>query len=211
MQLARHYFLTREKTYIRKFNEILLSLKIEREFSKQEILELYLNTIYLGQRAYGVGSAAQVYYGADINDLSLPQIAMIAGLPKAPSTTNPVSNPERAMIRRNYVLSRLLEKGYINEGEYLSAMNAPITASLHKPAIEVEAPYVAEMVRKRVIAGTVDQVVKQILELRSSVGPFGTLLYTGHDWMDPPLARRSMELMAKEVMPSVNAALQQQK
>ncbi len=147
MQVARNFFLSREKTYLRKLNEIFLSFKIEHELSKDAILELYLNKIYLGQRAYGVAAAAQVYYGVDINSLSLPQIAMIAGLPKAPSTTNPITNPERALTRRNYVLQRMLSLSYITEDEYDMASTAPISASLHSASIELEAPYVAEMIR----------------------------------------------------------------
>ena len=141
------FFLSREKTYLRKLNEIFLAFKIERELDKDTILELYLNKIYLGQRAYGVAAAAQVYYGVDTNSLTLPQIAMIAGLPKAPSTTNPISNPERALIRRNYVLQRMLSLSNITQEDYDQAVNAPITASLHTPSIAVEAPYIAEMVR----------------------------------------------------------------
>ena len=147
MQVARNFFLTREKTYLRKLNEILLALKIERELSKAAILELYLNKIYLGHRAYGVAAAAQVYYGTDIRSLTLPQFAMIAGLPKAPSTTNPVTNPARAIERRNYVLGRMLELGYITMQEYTDAIDAPVIASLHSPAVKVKAPYIAEMVR----------------------------------------------------------------
>lgn len=151
MQVARNFFLSREKTYLRKLNEIFLAFKIEHELSKNAILELYLNKIYLGQRAYGVAAAAQVYYGADINSLTLPQIAMIAGLPKAPSTTNPVTNPERALIRRNYVLQRMLLLSHITEDEYNSASNAPISASLHTTSINTEAPYIAEMIRADLI------------------------------------------------------------
>lgn len=147
MQVARNFFLSREKTYLRKLNEIFLAFKIEQELSKDAILELYLNKIYLGQRAYGVAAAAQVYYGVDINSLSLPQIAMIAGLPKAPSTTNPITNPERALIRRNYVLQRMLLLSYITADEHELASNAPTSASLHSASIELKAPYVAEMVR----------------------------------------------------------------
>jgi len=151
MQVARNFFLSREKTYLRKLNEIFLALKIEKELSKEEILELYLNKIYLGQRAYGIAAAAQVYYGTDINSLSLPQYAMLAGLPKAPSTTNPVSNPDRAIERRNYVLQRMLEEGFISHEEYLSSINTLNLASLHSPTIEVEAPYAAEMVRQQLL------------------------------------------------------------
>ena len=104
MQVAKNYFLSRERTFIRKFNEILLSFKIERELSKQEILELYLNKIFLGNRAYGIQAASRVYYGKDIQELKLAQMAMIAGLPKAPSYANPISKPARALVRRNWIL-----------------------------------------------------------------------------------------------------------
>ena len=149
MQVARNFFLTREKTYIRKLNEILLALKIEREFTKEEILELYVNKIFLGHRAYGVGAAAQVYYGRPVTELGLAQLAMIAGLPKAPSRYNPVANPEQAVARRNYVLRRMLELDYIDQTEHDAAREAPVTAKVHGLTVEVEAPYVAEMVRAR--------------------------------------------------------------
>ena len=147
MQVARNYFLGREKTYIRKLNEILLALKIEREFSKDEILELYANKIFFGQRAYGVAAAAQVYYGRPVTELTLAQVAMIAGLPKAPSRWNPIVDPEQAVGRRGYVLRRMLELGYIDPAEHDEALNAPVTAGHHGLEIEVEAPYVAEMAR----------------------------------------------------------------
>jgi penicillin-binding protein 1A len=151
MQVARNFFLSSEKTYLRKLNEILLALKIERQLSKQEILELYLNKIYLGQRAYGVGAAAQIYYGKAIGELSLAQMATIAGLPKAPSRDNPVSNPVRATERRNYVLGRMLKLGFIDAAAFNEARAAEPTASLHDLPIEIEAPYVAEMVRQEMI------------------------------------------------------------
>ncbi|MCP3871273.1 MAG: penicillin-binding protein 1A [Gammaproteobacteria bacterium] len=147
MQVARNFFLSREKTYIRKLNEILLALKIEREFTKEEILELYLNKIYMGHRAYGVGAAAKVYYGKSVEEISLPQIAMIAGLPKAPSRFNPITDPDRALLRRNYVLDRMRELNYITEEQYQAARKTGVTAYLHAANIEVVAPYVAEMVR----------------------------------------------------------------
>lgn len=147
MQVARNFFLTPEKTYIRKLTEILLALKIDRELSKEEILELYLNKIFLGQRAYGVAVAAQTYYGKDIHQLNLAQYAMLAGLPKAPSTMNPVSNPAGAQNRRNYVLGRMLTLGFITEDEYNNARAATVTASLHVLTPDAEAPYVAEMAR----------------------------------------------------------------
>ena len=147
MQVARNFFLGREKTYLRKLNEILLALKIEQELGKEEILELYFNKIFLGHRAYGIGAAAQVYYGATIGSLKLEHVAMIAGLPKAPSRFNPIVNPERATQRRNYVLGRMYELAFIDEQAYQAAKSAPVTASVHGLSVEVEAPYVAEMVR----------------------------------------------------------------
>ncbi|MGA9852893.1 MAG: penicillin-binding protein 1A [Gammaproteobacteria bacterium] len=147
MQVARNFFLSREKTYTRKLKEVFLAVKIERELSKEDILDLYLNKIYLGNRAYGVGAAAEVYYGTDVNHLTLPQLAMIAGLPKAPSTDNPLINPQRALVRRGYVLGRMLADGYITRDQYQQAMAAPMTASYHDATTTVNAPYLAEMVR----------------------------------------------------------------
>jgi penicillin-binding protein 1A len=147
MQVARNFFLSNEKTYLRKLNEIILALEMEQVLTKEEILTLYMNKIYLGKRAYGVGAAANVYYGRPISELTLPEMAMIAGLPKAPSRFNPVANPERAMIRRNYVLRRMWEVGYISKEAFLEASEAPVSARYHSREIEVYAPYVAEMVR----------------------------------------------------------------
>ncbi len=147
MQVARNFFLTREKTYTRKLTEILLALKIDHQLSKEDILDLYLNKIYLGHRAYGVAMASQVYYGKDIHNLGLAQIAMIAGLPKAPSTLNPVTNPTAARFRRDYVLGRMHALHFITDDEYNKAMATPITASLHVVTPDVEAPYIAEMAR----------------------------------------------------------------
>ncbi len=147
MQVARNFFLSRERTYLRKLNEILLSFKIERELTKNEILELYLNKIYLGNRSYGFAAAAQVYYGKTLDEMTAAQIAMIAGLPKAPSAYNPIINPERALQRRNYVLSRMHELGSLADEEYQTALNTPDDSELHGLRVEVDAPYVAEMVR----------------------------------------------------------------
>ena len=147
MQLARNMFLTPEKHLRRKLQEIFLSFRIESEFSKQEILTLYLNKIFLGERAYGVAAAAEVYYGKRLGDLTLAEIATIAALPKAPSTLNPIANPERARQRRAYVLRRMLDKGYISSADHDTAFNAPIETTEHGPSVEVDAPYVAEMVR----------------------------------------------------------------
>lgn len=151
MQVARNFFLSREKTFLRKFNEILLSFKIEREISKQEILELYLNKIYLGKRAYGMEAAANVYYGKSLQQLDLAQIAMLAGLPKAPSRYNPIINPARALIRRNYVLRRMRELNMIDNTAYQESVVLPVSASLHISNSELDAPYVAEMVRAELI------------------------------------------------------------
>ena len=115
MQVAKNFFLTNERSFSRKINEILLALQIERELSKNEILELYVNKIYLGNRAYGVEAAAQVYYGKSIRDLSLAQLAMIAGLPKAPSRYNPLVNPQRSMERRDWILGRMYKRGAIDK------------------------------------------------------------------------------------------------
>jgi len=151
MQLARNFFLTRDRTYVRKISEIFLALKIEREFTKEEILTLYLNKIYLGQRAYGVGAASEVYYGKPVEELDLAQMAMIAGLPKAPSRDNPVSNPGRATGRRGYVLGRMQTLDMISQEEYAEAVVAPVTASVHAATIQVDAPFVAEMVRREMV------------------------------------------------------------
>ncbi len=151
MQVARNFFLSREKTYLRKLNEILLAFKIEKELSKHEILELYLNKIYFGNRAYGVGAAAEAYYGKPLEELSVAQMAMIAGLPKAPSIYNPIVNPKRALQRRNYALERMHELGAIDSETYEQALNEKDDARRHKALSEVEAPYVGEMVRREMV------------------------------------------------------------
>mgnify|MGYP000554328354 CR=1 FL=1 len=151
MQVARNFFLSREQRFIRKFNEILLSLQIEQELSKDEILELYINKIFLGNRAYGFQAAAHVYYGKDINELNLAQWAMMAGLPKAPSTYNPLANPTRALQRRNWILKRMLGLGYIRQDEYQNSLTAPVSARYHSRDLDLSAPYVAEMARKEAV------------------------------------------------------------
>jgi penicillin-binding protein 1A len=150
-QLARNFFLTSEKTFTRKIKEIFLALSIERELEKDEILELYMNKIFLGYRAYGVGAAAEVYYGKSPVELSLAQCAMIAALPKAPSRINPIASPERATERRDYVLSRMLELGYIEQHQYERAVAEPDRAFYHGAIAEIPAPYVAEMVRSEAL------------------------------------------------------------
>ena len=151
MQVARNFFLSREKTYTRKLNEIFLALRIERQLSKQEILVLYLNKIYMGNRAYGVGAASLVYYGKPVDALTLAQAAMIAGLPKAPSRYNPIVNPKRALLRRNYVLRRMQELDMISIPAYQAALAAPVTAALHTTVTELGAPYIAEIARTEAI------------------------------------------------------------
>ncbi|MEN9501131.1 MAG: hypothetical protein RI964_416 [Pseudomonadota bacterium] len=151
MQLARNAFLDSEKTVSRKIRESLLAIKLEQNLSKQEILELYLNKIYLGNRAYGIAAAAETYYGKSLDQLTLAQCAMIAGLPKAPSRYNPIANPQRAMIRRDYILKRMLEFGHITPADYQTAMAEPNTAQVHKTEIETSAPYLAEMVRAEIV------------------------------------------------------------
>ena len=147
MQVARNYYLTRDRTIIRKLNEILLALKIERRLNKEEILSLYVNKIFLGFQSYGIAAAAQTYYDKDLSELSLAQYAMLAALPKAPSKVNPISNPQRAKERRNWVLSRMTVLGYISRGEYISASKESLTASPYDSSTAVEANYLAETVR----------------------------------------------------------------
>ena len=151
MQVARNFFLSREKTYLRKLNEIFLAFKIEGFLTKEEILALYLNKIYLGKRAYGFSAASQVYYGKEIHQLTVPEFAMVAGLPKAPSSYNPINNPERALIRRNYVLGRMRVLNFIEEDIYQAALAAPDLAKVHGQDIELEAPFIAEMVRTEMV------------------------------------------------------------
>ncbi len=151
MQVAKNYFLSSEKTFLRKFNEILLALKMEQRLSKEQILKLYINKIYLGHRAYGLQAAAQVYYGKPVQELTLAQLAMIAGLPKAPSAFNPITNPARALERRNWILSRMLELGYISREQFDTATAEPNTAQLFGIPVEVDAPYFAEMVRRDMV------------------------------------------------------------
>jgi len=151
MQVAKNFFLSSERSFSRKANEILLALQIERELTKEEILELYVNKIYLGNRAYGIQAAAQVYYGKPINELSLAQLAMIAGLPKAPSRFNPLANPARSKERRDWILGRMHKLGHIDEARYLQAIEEPVDASYHVPTPELNAPYIAEMARAELV------------------------------------------------------------
>ena len=150
-QLARNFFLTPEKTIIRKAREAVLAIEIENALSKQEILELYLNKIFLGYRSYGVAAAAQTYFGKNLDELTLSEMAIIAGLPKAPSTMNPLYSPKRAEERRNVVLSRMLDENKITKAEYDAAIKEPIVASYHGAKFEFRADYVTEMVRQEMV------------------------------------------------------------
>ncbi|NOU22522.1 MAG: penicillin-binding protein 1A, partial [Methyloglobulus sp.] len=148
MQVTRNFLLSSEKTYTRKLKEIILALKIEREYSKDKILELYLNQIYMGHSAYGIVAAAQTYYGKSLADLTLAEQAMIAGLPKAPSSYNPIADEERALERRNYVLQRMLDLNHITQEDYETASQQGSTAKLQYHSSDLSAPFVAEMVRQ---------------------------------------------------------------
>jgi len=169
MQVARNFFLSPEQTYTRKFNEILLALKIEKELSKEKIIELYLNKIFLGHRAYGISAASQVYYDKKLADLTLAQAAMIAGLPKAPSKYNPISNPQRALIRRNYILGRMRILNYISEEEFQLALNEAISAELHKSRITAEAQYVSELIRAELFEQYGEDVYKAGLKVYTTI------------------------------------------
>lgn len=146
-QLARNFFLSNEKKIMRKIKEIFIAVHIEQLLTKREILELYLNKIYLGHRSYGVGAAAQVYFGKDLKDLTLGELAVIAGLPKAPSTMNPIYSIDRATTRRNVVLQRMLSENKITQQQFDDARAENLDGEAHGAEIEVSAPYVAEIAR----------------------------------------------------------------
>jgi penicillin-binding protein 1A len=171
MQVTRNFLLTSEKTYTRKLKEIILALKIEREYPKDKILELYLNQIYMGHSAYGVVAASQTYYGKSLNDLTLAEQAMIAGLPKAPSAYNPVTNEERAFERRNYVLQRMLELKTITQEEYETALLQASTAKLQYHSSDISAPFVAEMVRQYILEKYGDEAYTLGLKVFTTIDP----------------------------------------
>ena len=150
-QVARRFFLSTDYSVTRKLREILLAVKIERELSKDEIFELYLNKEFLGHRAYGVGAAAHVYYGKTLDELTLAETAMIAALPKAPSRDNPISGARQAMIRRNWIIDRMLRLGYIDEPAHQEARAEPNNARYHGPTVALNAPWITEMVRRDVV------------------------------------------------------------
>ena len=171
MQVAKNFFLSRTRAFSRKFNEILLALEIERQLDKDEIMELYLNKIFLGNRAYGVEAAAQVYYGRSVSELTLAQMAMIAGLPKAPSRYNPLASPERSLLRRNWILERMLRLGYIDQETYSTAVATPLTAQMHGTAIDVYAPYAAEDMRRALTRVIGEDIYTDGYEVYSTIDP----------------------------------------
>lgn len=169
MQVARNFFLSNKKTFARKFNEILLALKIDHDLGKQAIIELYFNKVFLGEHAYGFGAAAQVYYGKPLNQLTLAEYAMLAGLPKAPSSANPIVNPKKARERRHHVLSRMLEGGFITKEEFKEADQAPVTEKYHGLTVSVSAPYVAEMIRNQLYEKYGDAIYNQGLNVYTTI------------------------------------------
>lgn len=170
-QVARQFFLSSEYSYTRKLSEMLLAMKMERELSKDEILELYLNKSFFGNRAYGVGAAAEFYYGKQLKDLTLDEMASLAAIPKFPSSGNPISNPERAKQRRDYVVTRMRELGFIDAATEQQAQAAPMHASPHERPIEVYAPYVAEMVRQEMLARFGGDVLSKGYHVTTTIDP----------------------------------------
>jgi penicillin-binding protein 1A len=169
MQVARNFFLTKEKTWTRKFNEVLLTLKIEHNLSKDEILQLYINQIYLGQRAYGFAMASQVYFGKPLSQISIAEAAMLAGLPKAPSAYNPIVNPKRAKLRQLYVLRRMHDLKYISDEQYQTAQQEPIVTVRGSPEFSVKADYLAEMVRQALYDKYQDAAYTQGLKVYTTI------------------------------------------
>ena len=151
MQVAGNYLTGREVNFYRKLKDIFLAYRLESTYTKEEIFEFYVNRIFFGNRAYGIKAASEVYYGKSISDLNLAQWSMIASLPQAPSTRNPLVNPRRALIRRNWILSRMLDLDFIYQDQFDLAVSAPLSASYHGLVSEVTAPYVAENIRRFMI------------------------------------------------------------
>lgn len=169
MQVARNFFLSSEKTYTRKIYEMMLAYKIERALTKDQILELYMNQIYLGERAYGFAAAARVYFGKDLKDITVAQAAMLAGLPKAPSAYNPIVNPKRAKIRQEYILKRMFELGYITKPQYDEAIKEPMHTKAAGNEYSVHAEYVAEMVRQMMYAQYKDETYTRGLTVTTTI------------------------------------------
>tara|TARA_B100000965_G_scaffold330912_1_gene294847 strand:- start:327 stop:2681 length:2355 start_codon:yes stop_codon:yes gene_type:complete len=151
MQVAGNYLTSRDVSLFRKIKDIFLAYRLERAYSKEEIFEFYVNRIFFGNRAYGIAAASEVYYGKPLNQLNLAQWAMIAALPKAPSSINPLVNPRRALLRRNWILNRMLDLNFIHIEQFNLAIEAPLTATYHGLVSEVEAPYVSETIRRFMI------------------------------------------------------------
>lgn len=170
-QVARQFFLSPEYSYQRKLAEMLLARKMERALSKDEILALYLNKSFFGNRSYGVAAAAEYYYGKKLEDLSLDEMASLAGIPKFPSSGNPISNPERARIRRDYILDRMAELGFVSAAEAAAAKAVPMHAAPHEPPVQVSAPYVAEMVRQEMIARYGPEAVTRGYQVTTTILP----------------------------------------
>ncbi len=222
MQLARGLFLSPEKTYTRKIKEILLAQRIEKTLSKKQILTLYLNRVFLGHHAYGVAAAAHVYYGKSVDALNLSEMATLAGLPKAPSTDNPATNPARAKIRRDYVLGRLRDVGWISKADFKHALEQPVVSHLHTVQTHVDASYGAELARAQVVAQYGDAAytsgmhVYTTLESKDQAAAVaavraGLLAYTQRHSYDGPEAQLSADLTARLSHaddPDVIAALQ---
>ena len=156
MQLARNISFNLERRFLRKFKEMLLALKIERELTKNEILTLYINLVPFGKRAYGAEAAAKTYYGKSLDELNLAQLAMLAGIPQRPSAGNPINGPERALTRRNLVLSLMLEQTSISKEEYRRAVAAPITAKVYDRELDLESPYPSEIARRQALPSIPD-------------------------------------------------------
>jgi len=171
MQLTRNVFLSPEKTFQRKLAEVLLTLHVEQTLTKEEILELYLNQIFFGHRAYGVSAAAAFYYDKPLDRLTIAEAAMLAGIPKAPSTNNPVTNPERALERRDYILGRMLELGYIDAGQHAAAIATPDTAQAHRPGPDLEAGYIAEMVRAEIVRFYGEEAINRGYRVTTTLEP----------------------------------------
>lgn len=169
MQVAKNYFLSPERTLNRKLTELFLARKIEDELSKNDILTLYVNKIYLGEGAYGIRAAAKKYYSKSLDNLTVAEMAMLAGLPKAPSKYNPVANPSRALTRRNWIIGRMHELGYITKAQHDEAINAPIGINLYQEKLDMNMPYLAEMTRSALVERYGEQVMNGGWRVRLTV------------------------------------------
>ena len=168
-QVARNFYLTNERTMTRKFNEALLAYKIERSLTKDQILELYFNQIYLGQRAYGFASAAKIYFNKPVQDLTLAEATILAGLPKAPSAFNPIVNPERSRLRQQYILNNMVELGMITQPQANAALNEQLVYERYKMLIDQNSLYVAEMARQTLYEKYGEDVYTQGLKVYTTV------------------------------------------